>query len=419
MALSITEKKVFKLHLFFSTAEGITRGVIALNAFVLLKSLNGTEDQVGYLFTITWGIMVLTVLFNILMKNSKNIKRMLNIMSLITRAPMLLFAFFPLIDNQGKDLFPHLFLLIFLLYFISQPFFMPVINLALKTNYSKENFGRLFSYSNMVRNGSTLLATLVFGIMLDFNNNAYTIIYPVTGLLGFISIYTLTLIDFKTYDPEVKGTIYQKLIFHLKKMWQILSKNKPYRDFEIGFVFYGIAFMITDSVIKIFMGEYLKLNYTTLSVYENLRWIFAIGLTPIFARVVDKMDPRKLGIISFLSLAVYILFIGLTQYFDQTFRLFGLEMHITIVISLLFFGVFTATNGILWSIGSAYFCKDKDAADYQSIHMSLTGIRALIFPIIGIEILKNFNYSINFISGIIFLTISCLILYYSMKKYNI
>lgn len=421
MKLNPVEKRTFWLHMLFSFVEGLTRGILALNAYVLLRSLDGSNQQVGYLFTITWGIMLLTVFFSILARNTKNIKKLLVIMAFVTRGPLLLFAFFPLFITSypNLELAHNLFLIIFLFYFFSQPFFMPIINLVLKTNYSKDKFGRLFGYSNMVRNGMTLLGTFIFAVLLEGDYQAYTVVYPIIGLVGILSIYLFNLIDFSTYNPIISGTFFRKLSVSIGKLWEILIKNKPYRDFEIGFIFYGIAFMMTDSVVKIFMEDYLKLDYITISVYENLRWIFAICLTPIFSLWVDRIDPRKFGIFTFLSLALYLFFMGLTQYLDQTVSIAGYDLHITIIISIFFFGVFTATMGILWSIGSSYFCKADEAADYQAVHMSLTGIRALFFPIIGIAVYEQFSYSINFGFGIAFLIIGILAFYISMKRYAV
>ncbi len=48
--LEINEKKVFGLHLLYSVIEGVLFGVVALNEFVFIKTLNGTKMHLAILF---------------------------------------------------------------------------------------------------------------------------------------------------------------------------------------------------------------------------------------------------------------------------------------------------------------------------------------------------------------------------------
>ena len=55
---------------------------------------------------------------------------------------------------------------------------------------------------------------------------------------------------------------------------------------------------------------------------------------------------------------------------------------------------------ILWGIGSSYFCEPNEAADFQSVHLFLTGVRAVFAPIIGIKLYEWFVFSITYAVGI-------------------
>ncbi|WP_321492329.1 hypothetical protein [uncultured Desulfobacter sp.] len=56
----------------------------------------------------------------------------------------------------------------------------------------------------------------------------------------------------------------------LRDMTNIIKNNKPYRDFECGFMIYGFSFMLTALVITIFLAEELKLNYTSIAFYFSM-----------------------------------------------------------------------------------------------------------------------------------------------------
>ena len=61
--LEINEKKIFGLHLLYSIIEGILFGVVALNEFVFIKSLKGTEMQLAILFQASVIVFVFTVAY--------------------------------------------------------------------------------------------------------------------------------------------------------------------------------------------------------------------------------------------------------------------------------------------------------------------------------------------------------------------
>ena len=81
--------------------------------------------------------------------------------------------------------------------------------------------------------------------------------------------------------------------------------------------------------------------------------------------------------------------------------------------------VFAATMALLWFIGSAYFAKDQDAANYQSVHLTLTGMRGLFAPIVGVVFYELFGFSWTFGIAIFSLTIAIILMFLSMKNRNL
>jgi hypothetical protein len=74
---------------------------------------------------------------------------------------------------------------------------------------------------------------------------------------------------------------------------------------------------------------------------------------------------------------------------------------------------------ISWSIGSAYFCGREEAGDYQSIHLSLTGLRAIIVPLAGIFIYDIAGFSFTFIMAAVFLAAGIILMIWSERKYKL
>jgi len=83
---------------------------------------------------------------------------------------------------------------------------------------------------------------------------------------------------------------------------------------------------------------------------------------------------------------------------------------------VLFHSVFAATMSLLWSIGSAYFCKNEDAGNYQSVHLSLTGVRALFAPLIGVFFYETIGFFYTFLIAMISLLLGILIMIWSYSR---
>ena len=166
-------------------------GVLVLNEFVLIKSLKGTDYQIGLLFQFSVVLMLFSVLFNELVKRSRNKPKLIKWIGIFTRLPLLFFLFFPhFFDMSANEtLIQIAFLGVFLVFYLANPIILPTINLFLKTNYQHKHFGPLYSYSTTINKVVMLGSTFGFGWLLDRDPNSFLIVYPVIGLLGMLSIF--------------------------------------------------------------------------------------------------------------------------------------------------------------------------------------------------------------------------------------
>ncbi len=399
-----TERRTFRLHLAYSLIEGFILGILALNEFVFIKSLHGSNYQLGILFQFSMLVFLLLVFVNEFLKRIKRRRVFMRWVGIITRLPLMLLFFFPRSAEtlQGQSVYHLIFLGIFLVYYLAALVINPTINLLLKNNYRHQNFGRLYSYATSANKVMLLVVTFLYGLLLDYDNYAFVYVFPVASVLGMISIYLLSLIDYTPPDTiAVRSSVMQSVRNSVRNMYRILKENRPYLHFEMGFMLYGFAFMLTYAVITIFFYNALDLNYSSVAFYKNSYNILAILLLPLFGRLLGKMDPRRFGVITYSSLALYLFFLMITEYLPFFTDFFGIKLYYTLIFYIIFHGFFAATMVLLWNIGSAYFGRDEEADIYQSIHLFLTGVRAIFAPLFGIFVYEHFGYTVTFSLAII------------------
>lgn len=417
--LTKVEQKTFNLHLIYSIFDGIVLGILALNEFVFIKSLRGSDYQLGFLFQFSVVVFVFLIFFNEFLKKIRNRKKLLRVTALITRIPLFALILFPRSEEamSGDSIYHYIFLLIFLTYYFASPVIFPTINFFLKTNYRHHNFGKLYSWATSANKIVMIIVTFLYGLLMDYDNYAYVYIFPIMALLSIISIFTLSNIK---YQEDLTENESKKILTSIKEsalnLFSIIKTNKAYRHFEAGFMLYGFAFMISITVITIFFERTLHLNYSSVAFYKNSYYVIAIIILPFFGRLIGRIDPRKFAVITYISITLHIFFIMLTLYFPFHTEIYGIKIYYFLLLYILFNALFAATMSLLWNIGSAYYCKPEEAGSYQSVHLSLTGVRAMFAPLLGVLFYEMMGYTGTFLIAIGALLIAIIIMVWSYRK---
>lgn len=410
------ERRTFKYHLLYSSIDGIAQGALILNEFIFIKSLKGSNVQLAFLFQFSMVVFLFAMIANEVMRRYTNRKKFLRIASIVTRLPLIGFAFFPNVSGDGLPYIYHLlFLGVFLLFFTSRIAILPSINQYLKGSYNHENFGKLFSFAVTVQKVFIIISTFLTGLVLDINPNSYKIFYPLVGILGVISVFQLTKLKFVQKRETFSTPLWHAVGNSFKRIWYILKSNIPFQHLEIGFMIYGFAWMSTHAVITIFYERALDLNYSSVAFYNNAFNLISILLLPLFGKLIGKRDPRYFALITFGALMLFIFFTGLTEYYPTYTEFWGIKLYYTLLIAVVFNGIFMGSMPLLWGIGSSYFCEQHEAADYQSVHMFLTGLRAVFAPIIGIKLYEWFGFTTTYLTGIGLLVFALALMIISAK----
>ena len=134
LGLNDKEKNTFRLHAIYASIEGIILGVLALNEFVFLKSLQGTNYQLGVLFQFSMLVFLFLFFVNEFIKRTSNRKKLLRIAAILTRLPLIALFFFPRTAEamDAASIYHYVFLGIFLIYYCGNIVIYPNINYLLK-----------------------------------------------------------------------------------------------------------------------------------------------------------------------------------------------------------------------------------------------------------------------------------------------
>jgi hypothetical protein len=416
------EKRTFLLHLFYALLDGLSLGIIALNEFVILRTVGANTFEVSLLFQIATLMLPFSIFMVHVIAAVKDKQRMLRVLAFVSRAPLLLFMFFPAFvrTHPHQQFFVLAYLVIFQLYYLANPFILPVLNLFTRAGYGPKRFGKLFGLAMSLTQLLTLGATLAFGFILDVQPDNYRYVFPVLGIMGISGIFLISYMPAASQQQGDKGLRAAILAVPYKRIFreslEILRKNRAFAQFQMAMMCYGTGFLMSQAIITVYLAKYFQLSYPEIAFYKNISLLVAIFSYPYFGRHLDRKDPRILAAMCYGFNLLFYLFLLLGKAWSQEVSVMGHRLVHFIFAAFLIQGLFASSMGMVWGIGSSYFAPAEEAARYHSIHLSLTGIRGILAPPIGVIVFKLSGYYGSFGCAIGMQLLAMTIMYLSLKR---
>jgi len=295
------------------------------------------------------------------------------------------------------------FLLLLGLMFSFNALLIPAQNSIYQKNIDSGRRAKVYGYTMSLGMLMTIGFTFLAGRALDMNEQFFRIILAITAGCGLLASVLLSLI--KIREPLSQNNCpplewKEAVKAPIKSSLALLKTNKPFAAFERSFYIYGVGFLMIIPVLPIFLVDILKLSYTGNFVAKGVvSQIPILLLSPYLGKWHDKLHPFR-----FISI-----FFGLLAFFPALIIVSALTLkwHLLSValvyLAYVFFGMAMAGINIAWNMGSIFFAGTEDAGIYQSVHVTMTGVRGIIAPLIGLLLLKTTGLISVFAVAVVFL----------------
>ena len=293
---------------------------------------------------------------------------------------------------------------------------IPAQNSIYQKNINSTHRAKIYGYTISLGMLISIGFTFFAGRLLDSQESMYRLILVLTGISGFISCVFLALV--KIQEPvcteiREKPRFRDVLADPIHRTLKLLKENKQFAAFERSYSIYGMGFIMMTPIIPIYLVDVLKLSYTTNFLAKGI--ISQVGLlflSPYIGKIHDRLHPFRFISVAFATLFLYPILILLSS---QLLQYHVLSVAIVFA-AYLVFGIAMAAVNISWNMSSIYFAGAEDAAMYQSVHVTMTGIRGLIAPVLGLLLMKFIGITAVFVVAAGFLLWASLISYHDHKK---
>ncbi len=385
----------------------------------VIQSLNQTQDIIARkaLHALDWQLMLMTMIWPVsnflsiwwgrIFERSCHKSRYFLLTGVIGRLT-LVYAIWLTTMNE--------FLVILGLLFASNSVLIPAQNSIYQRNIQVSHRARLFGFSISLGMIVSVGVTFIAGRLLDIHEQSYHWILALTGVSGFISSYLLSRVRIQEPITErvCGGVGFRQTFFEpITGTLKLLKENKGFAAFERSFSIYGMGFIMMQPIIPIYLVDKLQLSYTTNFLAKGI--VSQLGmllLSPLIGKLHDRTHPFRFISISFALLMVFPCLIVVSSLWrgEQVVAV-GI-----VFLAYLIFGIAMTGVNIAWNMSSIYFAGDQDASIYQSVHVTMTGIRGLIAPVLGFALLRLINITAVFVVAAGFLLWASLISYRDYLK---
>ncbi|HNW99728.1 MAG TPA: MFS transporter [Candidatus Cloacimonadota bacterium] len=396
MKLSKIEKRTFLLLMISTFFNAMIGSLSNIQDIISKKALHALDWQLT-LLAMVWPLSnFISIWWGKVLEHSKHKARYFLLVAILGRL-VLIFGMWVVNMNQ------FLILLTFMFSFSS--LLIPATNAIYQENISPMNRGRIFGYTVSLTTLAAMVISFFAGRLLDQNEHSFHMILMAAGISGFLSAFVLSLVKFdKNYQrPQLDSMTPREILYTpIKRMMEILKTNKEFAKFERNFSAYGMGFIMLQPVIPIYLVQNLQLNYTYNFLGKGIlsQYGFLI-LSPIIGKLHDKFHPHKFTAISFGALTTYPLMFLLSYFVHDRFWAILL-----VYIAFVLFGVAMTGVNISWNMGTIFFAGKGESPMYQSVHVTMTGLRGVVAPLLGLFLLRTCGIASVFLVATLFLILA-------------
>lgn len=379
------EQRTFRKAAFAGALEGMTKGMISLNAYVALVAMGATaagyEAEVSTLITMLPSV---AMLFAAAYNSGGHARKRRGYFLFAAFAGHLIFLVVPLLVFLPGATTPFAFVGLVALSALICAGVPPALNQLWGANYLAANRGRNFAWISSVGMFMVMVSAFVAGAFLDApayidGVENWQLMYPAaafTGALAMIGFYSIRMRYAAAIErPENRGTKPAKRLARAYvRAYRLLRDDGNFFRYEAGFFLYGIAFMMMLPAVPVLFSKYLSASYSDFSQASVVTMQCTLMvMAPLVAWFAKGRRVTVVTTAAFLSLMLYPAMLTITAVTREIVFAYA---------AFVVFGLAMSGVHFVWNLGPVTFARGSNPLPYTSTHATLVGARSLVgFPL--------------------------------------
>lgn len=241
-------------------------------------------------------------------------------------------------------------------------------------NYPHASRGRIYSRLMVAGTLAGIVSIRLASAALDQWDWAHHLTYPAGAACMIASAWAYSRIRVRG-----EGVMIRQVVAERPNIWagfQILRQDRAYGAYMFWQMVSGSSLLMTGPVLVLAVDEMFKVSFSAgtmlLVIVPACMQVLTV---PLAGWMFDRTNIMRYRTVNALLWATgrFCVFAGL---FARSLTLLTVGFAIQ--------GLANATGNVVWNIGHTHFAPPEKSQLYMGIHLTLTGIRGLTMPFIGI-----------------------------------
>ena len=249
-----------------------------------------------------------------------------------------------------------------------------------RANYQRQWRGqvtaRLVQLSSLIIAGFSALV----GWLLDWQAESYRLTFPVAAAAIFAASMVYRRSRVRGHGRLIRNELAEKELGQasasFRLMRKVLREDRDFRDYMIGMMVFGSGNLMVIPMLVIMLNEQFSLaRLTQVLITSSIPLVCLCLCVRPWARLLDRNHIFGYRAVhSWFYVASTLVFL-LAASSGQAWLLWPGSVLL---------GVANAGGHLGWNLGHNDFSNDAWASLYMAIHVTLTGVRGLLAPLIGV-----------------------------------
>ncbi len=279
-----------------------------------------------------------------------------------------------------------------------------------RLNYPRRVRGRITARLQGIRFVVSVLTVLAAASVCDQHPSAFRIVFPVAAAIGLFSLWHFKNLRIRGERRELRNNgLRSAEVFDraplvepcriaallspsqvFGQMFAVLGRDKRFRRYCVAQLIMGLANLMTIAIVVAVVTRDLPLGpaadfWISTILIVALPRLAMLGSLRRWGQLFDRVGVVRFRVVN-LCCWIASLACGLAATV-LTFTMAGEDMLVQVVglfaLRGLLNGLGQGGGAVAWHLGHLHFAPPKDAEVYMGIHVSLTGLRGLVAPLLG------------------------------------
>jgi hypothetical protein len=276
-----------------------------------------------------------------------------------------------------------------------------------KVNYPSSHRARIAGRLQTVRMLLTVLTSAGLSLAYDQQPELYRVVYPTAALIGFASLVPFRKLRMRGERHELRefrAHLAQQatvpgdrlgLLAGLREAGVILRTDTLFAKYMLAQFLLGAANFFSEPILVNALTKDLGFKY-----FHSLTLLYLVPMTVMlvsirfWAPLFDQVGVLRFRVHNGLCWTLSYVFVAAGMLLIAGLGPAWMAVALAaIVVGRILRGLGRGGGAIAWNIGHLHFAGDHQTELYMGIHVGLTGLRALLMPLLGYWACRHMGYA--------------------------